>query len=190
MKRIASTSLCIFALAFVVCAQTERSVSAIRERYNDIAEKARLCESDEDRGQFGDLFLNTLNINSRNHQWRAVGIYGQTYRFFYKQVDDERRLYPDQLVFVKTERRVSDRIYFEEYLYSDNGALMFYFQKAENDAQLPSERRVYFLRTKVIRVAEDSKTRDRITTKDAATAKEILTQSRKIQEIFTRSINL
>lgn len=167
-----------------------QSVEAIQKHYSEISEKARQCETDDDQGEFGELVMNELAINSRRHQWRAVGIYGQTFKFFYKGGDSERHLYPDQLVFVKVERRVSDRTYAEEYLFSDAGALMFYFQKAENDNRAPAERRVYFSGGKAIRVVEDKNTRNRLTAKDVAIAKEILSQSRDIKDIFKLSIKL
>jgi len=169
---------------------TEKSVESIRRRYADIAEKARLCETDDDRGEFGDLVMNELTVNTRRHQWRAVGIYGKTYKFFYKGGDSEEHMYPDQLVMVKAERKESDRTYTEEYLFSDAGVLMFYFQNAENDDRSPVERRIYFSGIKAIRVIEDAKTRDRPTVEDNKTAKEILGQGRKIKTLFAQSIKL
>ena len=169
----------------------DRSIETIQKRYANIAEKARLCETDDDQGEFGELFMNELTINSRSHQWRAVGIYGQKFRFFYKQVEnDERRLYPDQLVFVKTERKSSARTYSEEFLFSETGNLIFYFQRSTNDEAMPAERRVYFAGTKALRVVEDSKTRDRLTTKDAVIVKDIMAASRRITEIFARSLKM
>jgi hypothetical protein len=169
---------------------TEKSVGSISKRYADIAEKARLCETDDDRGEYGDVVMNELTINTRRHQWRAVGIYGKTFKFFYKGGDSEQHMYPDQLVLVKTERKESSRNYSEEYLFSDTGALMFYFQKAENDDRSPAERRIYFSGIKAIRIIEDGKTRDRLTVEDNKTAKEILGQGQKIKTLFAQSIKL
>ncbi len=178
-------------MAVCVTAQTtDKTVEKIRTFYIDIAEKARLCETDDDRGQYGELFMNELVVNKRNHQWRAVGIHNLTYKFFYRGGDTEQHMYPDQLVLVKVERRESNRTYTEEYLYSEAGVLMFYFQKAENDDQTPTERRVYFSGIKAIRIIEDGKPRDKLTAKDATTVKEITTESTKIKEIFVRSIKL
>ncbi|HRI03237.1 MAG TPA: hypothetical protein PLL77_05805 [Pyrinomonadaceae bacterium] len=191
MKKQISSLAFLLLLSVCVSAQTtDRSVEKIRTFYTDIAEKARLCETDDDRGEFGELFMNELVVNKRNHQWRAVGRHVLTYRFFYQMTpgDREDHMYPDQLVMVKVERRISDRTYNEEYLYSAGGALIFYFQKSENDDQSPSERRVYFSGIKAIRIAEDGKTRDKLNTKDAATIKEITGESGKIKDVFTRSL--
>ncbi len=179
-------------LAGAIFAQTtNKTVAAINARYTEIAEKARLCETDDDQGEFGDLVMNTLDINARGHQWRAVGIYRPVYKFFYRGVEnDEKRLYPDQLVFGKAMRSVSSRTYNEEYLFSDKGELMFYLQKAEGDDTVPAERRVYFSGLKAIRIVEDGKTRDKLSVKDAATVREITAAGSKLMQIFKRSIDL
>ena len=75
-------------------------------------------------------------------------------------------------------------------MYSDAGALMFYFQKAENDTYVPAERRVYFSAGRAIRIIEDTKTRDRLTAKDAVTVKDIVADSARIKAVFKQSIGL
>ncbi len=189
-KQIVGLLLLLVAGLGVSAQTTEKTVVEIRSYYKDISEKARLAESDDDQGELGELVMNELVINKRNHQWRAVGVYGQTYKFFYSGGDSEAHLYPDQLVLVRVGRKVSNRVYLEEYLYSKSGELIFCFQKSENDDQVPAERRVYFSGIKAIRIAEDEKIRDRLTARDAQIVKEIFRQSRKIKEIFIRSIKL
>lgn len=183
----------LFVLLFAACifAQSvDRTVESIDKRYAEIAEKVRLCETDEDQGQFGELVINELIINSRRHQWRAVGIYGQTFKFFYKGGESEAHLYPDQLVFVKTERRSSNRVYHEEFLYSDAGVLLLYFQKAENDEQTPADRRVYFNGARPVRILEDGKRRDKLNSKDLEVSRDAAAMSAKISGIFKSSIRL
>jgi len=130
MKKLTFAGLLALLLTAGVFAQaTDKAVEAIEKRYTDIAEKARLCEADDDQGEFGEMVMNVLDVNARAHQWRAVGIYRPVYKFFYKQIgDDEKHLYPDQLVFIKAERRISGRVYHEEYMFSDTGVLMFYLK--------------------------------------------------------------
>ena len=145
MKKQIFCVLIILLVGLGVSAQTiDKSVEQIRSIYTDVSEKARLAESDKGRGEFGDLVMNELTINKSNHQWRSVGVFRQTYKFFYKGGDSEEHMYPDQLVMVRVERRESDRSYVNEYLFGDSGELLFYFQKAENDKLAPAERRVYF----------------------------------------------
>ena len=179
---------------FSVSAQTvDKTVEKIRAVYNETAEKARLAEEDGDGGQYGDLVMNELVINKRHHQWRAVGIYELAYKFFYRGGDSEAHLYPDELVLVKVQKRISSRTYAEELLYDKTGALIFYFQKAEGaggDAEIPAERRVYFSLGKAVRIIEDDKKRDKLTVKDAAAVKEIMQDSIRIKDIFTKSIKL
>lgn len=188
-KIVSITFLLLFAIG-VSAQSVDKTVESIRKRYGDIAEKARLSETDDDRGEYGELFMNTLTVNSRNHQWRAVGIHQLTYKFFYAGGDSEQHMFPDKLVFVKTERRESNRNYFEEFLYSDAGVLLFYFQRAENDDQVPAERRVYFAGAKAIRIVEDGMTRERFTAKDAAAIRDVRAASAKAMDVFVRSIKL
>ena len=168
----------------------DRAVEKIRTYYREISEKVRLAETDDEQGQIGDLVMNELVINKRNHQWRAVGIFRETYKFFYQGGDSEEHLYPDQLVKAVVTKRISSRNYTEEYLYSASGELMFYFETKGSDDVLPIEKRVYFSGRKAIRIVEGTKTRDRLTTKDLITVREIAEQSRKIQEIFIKSVKL
>ncbi|MEQ1607190.1 MAG: hypothetical protein ABL999_20195 [Pyrinomonadaceae bacterium] len=188
--KITAVTFLLFLAVSISAQAVDKTVDSIRKRYEDIAEKARLCETDDDRGQYGELFMNTLAVNSRNHQWRAVGIHQLTYKFFYTGGDSEKHMYPDRLVFVKTERHESNRTYNEEFLYSEVGVLMFYFQRAENDDQVPAERRVYFAGARAIRVVEDGKVRDRPTAKDLKTVREVAAANSGIKDIFTRSIKL
>lgn len=187
--QIALVSCFLFA-AVGISAQTITTVEKIRKYYADVAEKARLAESDDDQGQYGDLVMNELVINKRGHMWRAVGIFGETYKFFYRGGDSEAHLYPDRLVMVKAERRVSTRNYAEEYVYDEAGRLIFYFQKAENDDQVPAERRIYFSGVKAIRIVEDGKTRDRLTAKDLKTSAVIAASGARIKDLFAKSIIL
>ena len=122
-----------------------------------------------------------------------MSIYAQKVKFFYSGGESEKSLYPDRLVMVKTERKVSARKYYEEFLYSETGALMFYFQKAEGDDDVPAERRVYFLggRIRVDETIVDGKSRDRLNAGDHdALAKQVMAASNKLSEIFKRSIDL
>jgi len=173
-----------------VYGQTTRTVEKIDSYYNDISEKARLCEADDERGEFGDLAMNELKINSRDHQWRAVGKYNLTYKFFYQGGESEKHMYPDQLVKVVVDKNISNRKYVEEFLYANSGELMFYSQKAENDEKAPAERRVYFSVGKPIRIIEDGKARSRINKKDAAIARATIADGEKIKQLFINSIKL
>lgn len=188
------TTACFFLLLFSfsgLAQSVDKTVEKIRSQYTDIAEKARLCEdSESDAGEIGELFMNELVVNSRGHQWRAVGTHVLTYKFFYTGGDTERRMYPDELVMVKAERKESNRVYNEEFLFSRSGALIFYFQKAENDNDVPAERRVYFSGASPVRIIEDGKTRSKLTENDTKSAAEIRKNAAKITAVFQRSIAL
>lgn len=182
----------VFALsAITISAQNVvSSVRSIDDRYKDIAAKATACETDDDQGEYGPLVMNTLSINSRSHQWRAVGIYGQNYKFFYRGGDDEKNLYPNQLVFVKVLRNESNRIYREEYLFSDKGELQFYLRTAENDDQTPKELKIYTEGMRALRILENGKSREKFNAADVKAEAETRKTAAKIRELFLRSIAL
>lgn len=190
MKGLFSLGLCLLILTLTAFGQRiDPAVAAIDKRYAEIAEKARLAETDEEQGQFGDLFVNRLTINERKHQWRAVGIYEKTYSFYYRAVDDEKRLYPDQLVFIKVDRRESARSYAEEYLFADSGQLIFYAQRADGDADLPAERKIYFSRGKPVRFTEDRAVKPAGRGATAA-AQGVMRAASELKSIFSRSLQL
>ncbi len=169
---------------------TAEVVASIRDRYKSVSEKVRLCEQDDDHATGGELFVNELVVNSRDHQWRAVGIYKQTVRFFFRGGDTERSMYPDELVFIKTERRSSVRVYREEFLFSPAGDLLFFFRAAENDDDEPRETRVYFSRSRPIRIIDDSTTRDNLSVRDREKAKAVLADATNLRSVFIRSLKL
>lgn len=191
MNRLTLAVFLVLLLAVGAFAQTDKTVAGIDRRYADIAEKARLCETDDDQAEIGELVMNTLDINARGHQWRAVGIYRPVYKFFYKQVEnDEKRLYPDQLVFIKAERRVSNRTYHEEYLFSDAGVLMLFTYKAEDDEDPPNEVRIYYSAGKAIRTVDGRKVADKFSTLDLKYTNERAAGAHRLKELFARSISL
>ncbi len=191
MKKYLPGFFLILLFAGAVSAQTvEKTVEKIRAAYDEIAEKARAAEEEDDQGEFGELVMNELVINKRRHQWRAVGNYVLTYKFFYRGGDSEEHLYPDELVMVKVRQNISSRSYTREFLYDKSGALIFYFMKAENDEEVPAERRVYFSAGKAMRILDADKKRDKLTAKDVAAVREIMQNSARIRDLFARSIKL
>ena len=201
MKKIIFVNfLSIFAVAVqsANAQRIEKTVEKIRTYYNNVSEKAKAAETDDEKGELGDLVMNELVINKRRHQWRAVGIYILTYKFFYQSMDEsaysskvvEKHLYPDQLVKVNVKKEISNRTYAEEFVYDKTGALVFYFQKAENDEQIPTERRLYFPLGKPLLLIEDNKKRDNLTPTDLKTVQEILKSDLQIREIFAKSLKL
>jgi hypothetical protein len=189
-NKIVFVSFFLFTALAVSAQSPNKAVESIRKAYADAAEKARLAETDDEHGEIGELVMNELTVNSRNHQWRAVGIYGQAFKFFYKGGNSEAHLYPDELVMVKAERSVSNRKYKEEYLFDGNGRLIFYFQRAENDEMVPAERRIYFDAGRAVRVIEDGKTRDKLSAADLRSAREVQAAAVKLRDVFLRTINL
>ncbi|MFZ1702619.1 MAG: hypothetical protein WBO10_03275 [Pyrinomonadaceae bacterium] len=188
---ILSTFVILFAGVFASAQQVDKTVESIRKLYTDVAVKARLCETDDEQGEIGALVMNELTINTRDHQWRAVGKYRDAYRFFYKGGDDEDHMYPDQLVLVKRKNEISARSSSEEYFFDDSGRIVFHKHSYENDDKGPTKREVYFSPLgKPIRVIENGKARDKFSPLDNDVAADILKSAEKLKELFFRSIKL
>ncbi len=170
-----------------VFGQNDETVKKIDKIYTDVAEKARLCETDDEQGEIGELVMNTLAINSRGHQWRAVGIYSKTVKFFYKGGDSEERPYPDKLVIVINERRISDRRFREEWLFSETGVLMLFTYRVESE-EPPSEARIYYSGGKAIRTVDGEKVTDRLSALDLKYVNQRASEGSRLKEFFTKSI--
>lgn len=190
--------LTLFCLG-IAAAQTKPAVDktiAIKEYYKEISEKAKAAEavtedgSPSEESQYGNLVMNELVINKLGRQWRAVGTHILRYKFFYQGGETEARMYPDQLVLVKVEKQISDRVYRQEFLYDDKGALGFFAQTAENDDETPAERHVYFAMGKPIRVLDVGKIIRKLSAKDNEMIKEVMADSVKLKAIFNSSIKL
>lgn len=180
--------LLLFIVSSILAQSDSSTVSKIDTLYSEVAAKATAAETDDEQGQYGELFVNQISINSRNHQWRAVGIYQPVYKFFYKYMDES--FYPEMLVMASIGRRVSNRTYIEKYLFNEKGALVFCLQQSENDEHAPAERRIYFSAGKAIRIIEDGKTRDRMTAADTRNIGEVIKTSGKVRETFARTKDL
>lgn len=197
MKLKLTSILLFFLSSVVISAQTptDKTVTAIRRSYDTVSAQAKLVESDDEQGEIGPLVVNELTINTRGHQWRAVGIYRQTYRFFYKGGDDEKHMYPDQLVLVKRESLISAQTNIEEYFFDDAGNLVFHKQNYVNVDTGPTLREVYFVPQKnslprAVRIIENKKVRDKFSPLDTDVIKDILKVSEKLKDTFDRSINM
>ncbi|QQS32161.1 MAG: hypothetical protein IPM50_10835 [Acidobacteriota bacterium] len=174
----------------VLAQSVDSRVENIRQRYNGIAEKVRLAETDDEAAATGEIVVNELSINSRNRQWRAVGIYNRNVKFFYTGGDTEESLYPDRLVFVKITGNVSARTVYDELLFSDSGVLLFHFRRADGDGPQPDETRIYFAKGKALRLNINGKIRERLTAADAKTVADSLALSRFLKAIFSSSLRL
>ncbi|MGE3465900.1 MAG: hypothetical protein AB7J13_03115 [Pyrinomonadaceae bacterium] len=185
------TFFILFAVAFASAQQVDQTVESIRKLYTDVAEKARLCETDDEQGKIGALVMNELTINTRDHEWRAVGKYRDGYRFFYMGGDDEDHLYPDQLVFVKRKNEISARSSSEEYLFDEAGRIVFHRHNYVDVNKGLTVREVYFSAVrKPLRVVENGKARDKFSTLDSDVASDILKSAEKLKDLFSRSIKL
>jgi hypothetical protein len=182
MKKLVTASILALLLCVGVSAQIAKTVESVRKHYDDVAEKARLAEADEDRGQYGELVMNELVINKLGHPWRAVGIHSVVAKFFYTGGNTELHMYPDELVLVKIDR--------EQFLYDKQGRLIFYYQHSENDKSVPTERRIYFSLGRAVRIVDDAESHDRLKPRDATAVRSVTAESAELVKLFNQSIKL
>lgn len=188
MKKHLIGFLFLLVFTFSISAQqsVERQVENIRKVYTEISQKIEATEKDDESGRTSELAVNELVINKLNKSWAAVGNYKVVYKFYYQNNGEEP--YPTQLVKVTKTTESAARKYYEEFVYSKSGELIFYFEKSEDD-EAPLERRIYFDKLKAIRIIEDKSTRDKLTNTDKSTIRNILKQSEKVEQIFINSLD-
>ena len=165
---------------------TPEKVEQIRKIYNEISSKIEATEKDKESGKTSSLAVNELIVNKLDKSWAAVGNYRVTYRFYYKNRDEEP--YPNQLVKVTKTTESAARKYYEEFVYDETEALIFYFEKSEDD-ETPKEVRIYYDQENCIRIIEDSATRDELSTNDKQYVSKGLVSSEKIEQVFRNSID-
>ena len=115
-----------------------KAVEAIRDHYTKVTKEIERIESNKEAASGSELAVNELVVNKLNKSWPAVGNYSVVYRFYYKQFGEEP--YPDSLVMIRKKAVSAAREHHEEWLFSDDGTLAFYFFKDEEGA----EHRLYY----------------------------------------------
>lgn len=196
MKRYIVVISCVLFSVIAASAQTptDKSVAAVRKVYDMYSAQAKQVETDDEQGEIGPLIMNELTLNTRDHQWRAVGKYNDKYLFFYDGGDDEKELYPEDLRLVKRVSLISDRPNTEEYLYNDDGRLIFHKQTFVHHEEGTITREIYFsvtkLAVKAIRIVQNGKPRDKFSSIDAAVISETIKSSEKLYDLFKQSIHL
>ncbi len=188
-------SLALFSFALKpVGAQSrgvDAQVEAIRREYvrvNQIIEKGQPCR--EGTENYTSIFCTEIDVNkggrSRNN-YPAVGSYEEIHRFFYDYGKEEGE-YPDTLVKATSTSYNAARRYYAEFLFDAEGELIFYYSKAEVDKQ--PEVRCYFAKGATIRMIKDGTTITQFSKEDAARTKEIISNAKKLKELFAATLAL
>jgi hypothetical protein len=139
----------IGALLFAASIQAQ-GVPQIRAVYQEVQAAIALCN--ETPGEPCGWFVNTLLFNKQSQPWPVVGILESEQDFWYND-DAEGDKYHLRKVNIKTSR--SNRTENEEYLWGENGELLFYFfQLSTPDEPSAQEFRFYFAKGKLVDYAE------------------------------------
>jgi hypothetical protein len=192
---VALTSLALFHFTLKPVSAQNRSaeaqVEAIRREYvrvNQLIEKAQPCR--EKGENYESIFCTEIDVNkggrSRNN-YPAVGTYEEVHRFFYDYGKEEGE-YPDTLVKATSTSYNAARRYNAEFLFNQEGELIFYYSKAEADKQ--PEVRCYFAKGAPIRLIKDGVTIAHFSKDDTTRINEIISNAKKIKELFATTLEL
>ncbi len=192
---ILSLTFCGVAAAPQTLAQTrgvEAQVESIRRIYAAVNKQIESGQPCRDAGENSEsIFCVEIVINKggRNrNNYPAVGKYEENHRFIYGFGEAEESSYPDALIKATSTSYNAARRYNAEFLFSTAGELIFYYSKAENDVQ--PEVRCYFAAGKPIRMIKGTTTSKQFSKADAAEAAEIMTNAKKLKEIFDSTLSL
>lgn len=161
-------------------------VDRIRKIYAETGAKIEKVDRGSEDDRKGGIAVNELVVNATGKSWPAVGTYKVVHRFYYE--NDEENPYPSRLLKVSIATESAARRYFEEYVFDRSGALIFFFERSEDDSK-PSERRIYFDSGKAFRIIDDGKTRDRLTEEDGIIANDVMATENKLRGIFEATLD-
>ena len=153
-------SLIILLLLPVISYSQFRTINAIRDirdHYSEVNEKIKYCtEGDHEKC---DIYCNEVAINRHQTDWRVVGTYNRTIRFWYSDDPKLQELFEkdgrDVLLKVEINEVISRRENYIELLYKD-GELVFYFSKDISGFNENKEERFYFSDGELIRYLENT----------------------------------
>ena len=193
MKQQLAAIFLLTLLAGSVAAQSlDQKIEKIRKLYEEVAKDVEQADKTVEDGEpKHGLVVHELALNQNNRVWPGCGTYRMTYRFYYS--DDT----PDQtarLVRVTVHTQYAAHFDDKEFLASENGSLLFYFEKTNNahyyNPPHPVETRVYFSNGKAIRRIGDEKVRDKLTDEDTKEAEGALAEWSEIRGLFKTFNNL
>ena len=197
-RRLAFTFILLAFILYVptiaVVSAQEKSVERIKRLYEEIGKKIELSEKGIEESQYAGIFCTELVINNSKHVCPVVGNYEVTYKFYFELAHTEGHEFPDRLRKVVMNSSMSTRSYYSEYLFDEEGALVFYFTKPNEppigDEPQRAEQRIYFTGGRPVRIINGQKVRDALSARDIELARGIVNTSRQIKLFFTKSLEL
>jgi len=184
-KQFIGSFLLLLLCGALVFAQTEKQIDAIKQIYKETNEKIAECE---ENGEYSSTFLSEMVVNKNNGSYPAVGIFNSVFKFYYTYGNREKNPYPNRLlkIVIETKRAANSEKY--EYLFNQNGQLIFYFE-SKNEAEKIKERRVYLVAEKPIKFLNDEKSARLNNRETVEAVKIILGEKRKLAVMFENSLN-
>lgn len=183
-----------FVLASTVVVAQDKSVERIRQLYEDVGKRIDLSEKGIEESHVAGIFCNELTFNKNKHIWPVVGNFEMIYKFYYELANTEGHEYPDRLRMVVMKASMSDRSYYDEFLFDDAGSLVFYLTRPSEPQvgdDLPrAEHRFYFLRGRPVTLINGQKINYSLTPQETAIAKDVVKTSREIKGLFAASISV
>ena len=155
-------------------------VAKVRADYAAVGAKIEKVRKGGDAAKDADIVLSELVVNKGRHNWPAVGIYRATYRFWYEW--EPGQPFPTRLRKVEVETTSSARTFYQEYFYSAEGRLTFYYERADGDP--PKEMRSYYTGEKLVRMVSGSVVNDTPTPGERKTAQTIIRAAQRVMETF------
>lgn len=181
MTKRATTAIFVLLLfAAGGLAQSDRRVEAINTLRAKIDQDIARSEAEP---EYSNIYLTELAVNKNNGSYPAVGVYRPVVKFYYTYGDREREPYPNRLLKIVLAIDRSDRKEYSEFLFNDAGQLVFYLRRMEG-----TERRLYFVAQKPIRLEENGKVLSMRTRSRAATVATVLKERANLVAMFRRSL--
>jgi len=171
------------AFVLMVSAQTEKRIEEIKKIYRETTEKIAECEA---QGEYSTTYLSELVVNKNNGSYPAVGIFSSDFKFYYTYGDREKNPYPNNLLKITVTTKRSAQTEFSEYLFNPSGQLIFYYEKMDENPE--NERRFYFASEKLIKSLKGEKNTSINGREEIAAVKTILSDKRKLAEMFQNSL--
>ncbi len=155
-------------------------VAKIRADYGAIGAKIEKVKTGGEAAKDADIVLSELVVNKGGHNWPAVGNYRVIYRFWYEW--EPGQPFPSRLRKVEVETTSSARTFYQEYFFSAEGRLIFYYERAAGAP--PKEMRSYYTGEKLVRMVTGATVNDTPTPGERKTAETVIRAAQRVMETF------
>ena len=157
------------------------AIDSIRKTFKETNASIASTEKSAEAAKASKIAVDYYITNALNRSWEAVDNYKVTYKYYYTHDAPNDK---NQLLKMTRSAEHATIKHHEEFYYSANGELIFYYQKT-NDPDYPKEKRIYFHKGKAIRLIDDKFSRDGYTDGDKEIVGAILKREKASKLKFT-----